>query len=343
MASEVRRDSGAPVRRRPRRILPIINVLTLAAFFTVVTAVGLFVATRQQEGNVERVGELDGVLADSQGPFSNYLLVGSDTREGADPNSPDYGGIGDTSETGGRRSDTVMILHVDNQRGNASIMSIPRDLWVDVPGFGNDRINTAYTHGADVLVDTVQTSLGVPINHYIEVDFNSFKNIVGALGGVDVCFEYPTRDVHTGLYVPEPGCFTLDALQSLAYARSRYFETFRDGAWVVDGRSDLGRVVRQQEFLQAAITKAVAETTSNPLRTSQLLDAAVASVKVDPGTNLVESGDYLRSLVSGGVARYSLPVVPEMVGDKDVLVLGADAPAVLAYFAGLGEPPVPNG
>ena len=321
----------------------MINVLSVAAASIVITSVGLVVATRQQADSVERVGELNGKLSDQSGPFVNYLLVGSDTREGMDPNSPDYGGIGDANTTTGRRSDTIMVLHVDNELGTASVMSLPRDLYVDIPGHGRDRINAAYSYGADVLVTTVQQSLGIPLNHYLEVDFASFKTIVRALGGVDICFELPTRDTNTGLYVPEPGCYTLDEYQSLAYARSRHFEEFKDGEWHVDGRSDLGRIQRQQAFLQSAVSKAVSQTSSNPMRTGELVNAAVASLRVDPGTNLVETADFLRPLASGGIARYSLPVVPETIDDKAVLVLGADAPVFLGYFAGVSGPPPPAG
>ena len=319
------------------------NIISAAVVSVVLTAIGLVIATRQQANSVERVGELNGMLADQAGPFVNYLLVGSDTREGMDPNSPDYGGIGDANTTTGRRSDTIMLLHVDNELGTASIISLPRDLLVDIPDHGRDRINAAYSYGADVLVNTVQQSLGIPLNHYVEVDFASFKAIVAALGGVDVCFEYPTRDTNTGLDVPAPGCFTLDEYQSLAYTRSRHFEEYIDGVWREDGRSDLGRVQRQQAFLQSAVSKAVSQTSSNPMRTSELVNAAVSSLRVDPGTNLVETADFLRPLASGGIARYSLPVVPDTVDDKAVLVLGADAPVYLGYFAGLSGPPPPAG
>ena len=102
------------------------SALVLVVVFALASSLGLLAATNQQESNVERVTELSDVMADSGGPFVNYLLVGSDTREGADPNSPDFGGIGAAEETGGRRSDTMMVLHVDNERDAASIMSIPR-------------------------------------------------------------------------------------------------------------------------------------------------------------------------------------------------------------------------
>jgi anionic cell wall polymer biosynthesis LytR-Cps2A-Psr (LCP) family protein len=108
---------------------------------------------------------------------------------------------------------------------------------------------------------------------------------------------------------------------------------------VVDGRADLGRIGRQQAFIQAAISKAISQTAANPMRTSELVNAAVASLRVDPGTNLVETADYLKPLAGNGVARYSLPVMPETVDGKDVLVLGAEAPNYLGYFAGVVGPP----
>jgi hypothetical protein len=91
--------------------------------------------------------------------------------------------------------------------------------------------------------------------------------------------------------------------------------------------------------LQAAISKAIQQTTANPMRTSELINAAVDSLTVDPGLNLMETADYLKPLASGGVQRYALSVVPETVDGKDVLVLGANAGAVLAYFAGTAGPP----
>lgn len=339
MTDERRRDTDDHRSRRTKRIAPGLNFFTLGAFFLVVSAVGLYVATRQQEASVERVGELNGVMTDGGGSFVNYLLVGSDTREGADPNSPDYGGIGDANEIGGHRSDTIIVLHVDNDRQTASIMSVPRDLWVEIPGYGDDRINVAYTYGPEVLVQTIQTALGIPINHYIEVDFYSFKDIIGALGGVDMCFDHPTRDLNTGLWIGAPGCYNLGPVMSLAYARSRYYEVNRTGEWEIDGSADLGRTIRQQKFLQAAVAKAAEQMAANPLRASDLINAAVGSLRVDPGTNLVQSAEFLRPLAAGGLARYTLPTMPEEIEGKSVLVLGADAPAVLRYLAGIDEPP----
>jgi len=263
--------------------------------------------------------------------------VGSDSRAGIDATELKTEHFG-TIE--GRRGDTVMILHVDNVLDTVSILSVPRDLWLEIPDHGKNRLNAAYSYGADVLVRTIQESLGIPLNHYLEIDFVSFKEIVSALGGVDICFEYPTRDYKTKLDVPTAGCYTLDKSQALAYARSRYFEVFKDGQWQIDGRADLGRIERQQIFLTSAVTKAIEQTTSNPLRTSELVNAAINSLTVDSALNILETANFLRPLASGGMQRFKLAVLPETIDDKAVLVLGSEAKAVLDYFAGVSGPPI---
>lgn len=322
---------------RRRRIHPFITGLNLAIVGVVASAAGLVVAVRGEVNGVQRVPQIETVLSPSASGFVNYLIVGSDTREGADPNSPDYGGIGDSAETTGRRSDTIILMHVDQVLSTIALTSIPRDLWIDIPGHETNRINAAYGYGEDVLIDTIQTSLGVPIHHFVEVDFNSFKSIIAAIDGVEICFEYPTRDVNTGLNVTEPGCALLDSIQSLAYARSRYYEELKDGQWQMDGRSDLGRIERQQAFFEAAISRSVSRALSNPFRAGRIVSAAVDSLRVDSGTDLIEMAKAVRPVASGGVVRVPLPVYSDTVRDKSVLRLAQGSPAILEYLAGGGD------
>ena len=333
--------SGSPGRRR--RFAPLVTGTTISLVFAIAAGLGLALTTQLQADSVARITEVSAFLTPRAGSFVNYLLVGSDTREGSDPTSPDYGGIGDTAETTGRRSDTIMVMHVDTRDSSISLTSIPRDLWIDIPGYETNRINAAYGYGAAVLVDTVQSSLGIPIHHYIEVNFNSFKSIVAAIDGVELCFEYPTRDINTGLNIVEPGCFTLDEIQSLAYARSRYYEVFRDGEWDVDGRADLGRIERQQAFVQAAASKSVSHTAANPFRAASLIAAAVDSLLADPSTDVIEVAGYLRSMASGGLNRFALPVYGETVDGKSVLLLERNAADLIGFLAGTAPPPFPQG
>lgn len=162
-------------------------VVALAAIY------GLTSATDARVAEVARVDGLTGLLAgsldadgnpvDAQGnilddpvdlPTQNYLLVGSDTREGISADDPDFGVIGDTGVVQGRRADTIMVLRRERD-GGASLVSLPRDLWLEIPGTGgSNRINAAYNGGADRLVATVTQTLGIPIDHYIEVNFVGF-------------------------------------------------------------------------------------------------------------------------------------------------------------------------
>jgi LCP family protein required for cell wall assembly len=186
-----------PVRRR-RSSAPL--ALLLAAVIGGFGAFGVITAATARTSDVQRIEGLDLVLTAQDGPARNYLLIGSDSRENADPNDPDFGGIGDVNAVQGRRSDTIMILRQEADGNGAAIVSLPRDLWVDIAGArGESRINSAYSDGTDVLAATITQELGIPVHHVVDIDFNGFKDLVDAVGGTVVCFEYPTRDGNTGL------------------------------------------------------------------------------------------------------------------------------------------------
>lgn len=327
--------------RRRRRRLRWLNGGLLAIAIGAAGASGVVTATNNKTDDVATVPVLSGVIDEKPTGWQNYLLVGSDTRAGANPDDPDFGGIGDASEVTGQRSDTIMILHVDHDAGRASLVSLPRDLWVPIDGGDSDRINSAYSEGADVLVRTVQGSLGVPIHHYVEVDFNGFKRLVDAIGGVNVCFEYATRDGNTGLSIPGKGCYVLEGVDALAYARSRHFEQFVDGEWREDPTQDLGRTLRQQQLIADAAAAVIDKAASNPLALNKIVDAAIASLTVDPQTNVLTAAAELQPLANGGFDRYQLPVRGTEVDGNSVLELDDGAQAILDYFSGVGPKPPP--
>jgi LCP family protein required for cell wall assembly len=313
--------------------------LLLAAAVGVAGTTGVLRAADQRSDDVTRVEGLEQVLADvDDGPAENYLLVGSDTREGLDPSSPDFGGIGDANEVTGRRSDTIMILRRERE-GGAALLSLPRDLWVDIAGTGtSNRINSAYSDGPERLASTITRSLGIPIHHYVEVDFDGFKRIIDEIGGVELCIEYATRDLHTGLAL-QPGCQKLDGLQSLQFARSRYYEEFRDGDWQIDGSADLGRIARQQLFMRAAINGALETFQSSPFSSSGVLDAVVSSVRVDSNLDPIKAGEALRRAAAEKLDTYTLPVYGDTIDGNAILRLADGAEAILDYFRGVGPPP----
>lgn len=315
--------------------------MVLALFVGVFGAFGVIRAANARTSDIERIEGLELALTAQDGPAQNYLLIGSDTRENADPGDSDFGSIGDTNAVQGRRSDTIMILRQEANGNGAAIVSLPRDLWVNIAGRdGASRINSAYSDGTDVLAATITQELGVPIHHVIDIDFNGFKELVDAVGGTTICFEYPTRDKHTGLD-QQPGCNKLDGVQALQYARSRYYEEFRDGQWRTDPRSDLGRIERQQEFLRQTADATIDLLQSDPFRASTLLTAGTEAVRMDPGLDPIAAAGTLRKAFSTGLITYQLPVVGVTKNGNAVLELVDGAEPILDYFRGIGPPPPP--
>ncbi|MEY2433679.1 MAG: hypothetical protein QOC92_3404 [Acidimicrobiaceae bacterium] len=271
----------------------------------------------------------------------NYLVIGSDSRENVDPNDPNAGAILGPGEPGGKRSDTILLVRIDPVQGTVKMLSFPRDLWIPMADSGqNDRINSAYGRGRQVLVDTIRKDFGVEVNNYIEVDFSGFKGLVGALGGVPMYFDAPMRDTHTGLDVPEAGCVNLDADQALAFARSRYLEVKDSrGRWQSDVTADLGRITRQQIFVRKALHKAFASGITDLPTFTRLLNVAKDSVTID---QTIDRGDLFnlvqrfKELQPSDIESYSLPVKNHTTngGAAVLLVDQAGAQPTLDIFRG---------
>jgi LCP family protein required for cell wall assembly len=207
-------------------------VIALGVVFvlTVGGVVGANVVIDSSLAGIERVhlrtAELPG-----QADAGNYLLIGSDTRAFIN-NQTDAAHFGDKQAEAGQRSDTMMVVHVDPAAKTALVVSIPRDLVVDVPGVGRTRINAAFSQadsvqaGAQKVIDTLKQNFGLDIHHFVEVDFDSFRGVVNAIGSVHLYFPDPVRDIKTGLTVDTPGCVALNGEDSLAYVgRSRSSST----------------------------------------------------------------------------------------------------------------------
>lgn len=323
-------------RRRSGNWLVSIGV---AASVAMAGAAGLVRATNTQLSSVRRDVSAVDALSPSNDAFENYLFVGSDSREGSDPDDPDYSNVGAAADIGGKRSDTLMVMHYVKKTGGLSLISIPRDLWVKIGnGSNSQRINTAYQIGTDVLIRTVQRALSIPIHHYIEIDFQGFKGLVDAVGGVTVCVEYPSRDRHTGLFM-KAGCPRLDGVEALAFARSRFFESKIDGEWKIDGTSDIGRTARQRMFVTALLKSSVQHVGNNPFTAGSVLAGAVRAVFVDESLNLAEFGRKMRPAVGGSIGSFPLPVYGDTVDGNSVLRLAGEAKEVLEFFAGLGPRP----
>ncbi len=318
--------------------------LALAAALTVVVGVGggagVYFAGEREESSIERVAELTDVLAVNEGPAENYLIVGSDTRDVIDAESEDAGLFLNGSTGEGGRSDTIMILRRDPDAG-ASLLSIPRDLWVPIAGTGDDgKINWAYIGGPRRLAETITQALGIPIHHYVEVDFAGFQRLVDEIGGVEICVQNAAQDTNSGLSL-QPGCQTLEGGMALAYARSREYQEWYEGEWHDEaGAPDLNRITRQQHFLRTAAAAVLAEVNSNPFRLGDLIDAAGGAVRLDADVNLVEAGEAMIVAAQDGMQTFTVPVNGVMIGDQSALELADGADEILDYFRGTGPLPV---
>jgi LCP family protein required for cell wall assembly len=294
---------------------------------------GVLLASKRTIASVRRLSKVDAVLSPSSGHIINYLLVGSDSRSAGDPNTGATGGVT------GSRSDSIMLLRYDTTAQTASILSIPRDLWVKVPGHSSKRrINSALSDGPDVLVRTVQQELRLPVQHFVEIDFTGFESLVNALGGVVVCFAHPARDKNTGLR-QNAGCHRLGGKQALAYARSRHYTESIHGVWVEDPTSDLGRSKRQRDFVNRCLQAAVEQVKANPFRAGALMGSLGNGLRIDGVLDPLDAAISLRSAVGAGIRSYALPVRNMRVNGADVLALGKGADAVLAFFRGQGSAP----
>ncbi|WP_394930661.1 LCP family protein [uncultured Ilumatobacter sp.] len=327
-------------RRRPRRRSSAPLALVLAIIVGVAGAAGVIRAADQRTAKVERIEGLEDILVAVDGPAVNYLLIGSDSRDGSNPAASDFGGIGDTSDVQGRRSDTIMILRQEKDGNGAALMSIPRDLLVTIAGSGKqDRINSAYNQGPEVLAATINQELGIPINHVVDVDFFGFKDLVDTVGGATICFDFVTLDENSGL-AQDPGCNLLDGVQALAYARSRHYEEFRDGEWRKDPTADLGRIKRQQAFVATIVNATLTKLQADPFLASELIDSVSAAVRIDNGLDPISAAGTLRKAFSTGLVTYQLDVRGEMFNGKAILRLNDSSKPVIDYFRGLGPLPV---
>jgi len=277
----------------------------------------------------------------------NFLVVGSDSRDGIDEGHPNAGGILGPEAPDGRRADSLMIARVDPDSDRVDLLSVPRDLWVPIAGTGEEqRINTAYAQSAQAVVDTVQTELGVPVHHFVEVDFAGFSDLIDSLGGVPMYFDSPVRDTGSGLFVDEPGCRVLNGHEGLAFARARHLQ-WNDGTqWHADPTGDLGRMTRQQLLTRAAMARAQSLGIGDVGRLRGLVDTGVGSVRLDNslGTgDLLDLGSKLADLDPQRMQTHSLPVLEHRTsGGAAVVLLDADAaePVLELFRTGAANVPV---
>ena len=336
----VRTSRAARIRARRIRRRLLVGCSLLLAFLLVATTAG-YGYVHFRFGQIRSV-DVPGLHGAGGGAPFNLLVVGSDSRESLDAkDAKRYGDVG------GQRNDTTLVVRVEPDRRRVSMLSIPRDLVVPIAGTGTEnRINAALTVGPGQLVTTIEQNFGIPIHHYVLIDFDGFRAIVDALDGIDVRFPYPSRDLKSGLDVNEAGCHHLNGGRALALARSRYFSYQLDGVWHSDPWADLGRIRRQQAFLQALVKAALDRGLTNPVRANAFVGSLVHEVTKDSALrvgDLIRTGAALRSFRPSQLATYTLPVTAatdQPLGDV-LRLKQPDAVGVVDRFLGRAPPAGP--
>jgi LCP family protein required for cell wall assembly len=336
----VRTSRAARIRARRIRRRLLVGCSLLLAFLVVATTAG-YGYVHFRFGQIRSV-DVPGLHEAGGGAPFNLLVVGSDSRESLDAKDANrYGDVG------GQRNDTTLVVRVEPDRRRVSMLSIPRDLVVPIAGTGTEnRINAALTSGPGQLVTTIEQNFGIPIHHYVLIDFDGFRAIVDALGGIDVRFPYPSRDLKSGLDVTEAGCHHLSGGRALALARSRYFSYQLDGVWHSDPWADLGRIRRQQAFLQALVKAALDRGLTNPVRANAFVGSLVHEVTKDSALrvgDVIRTGAAFRSFRPSQLATYTLPVTAatdQPLGDV-LRLKQPDAVGVVDRFLGRTPPAGP--
>lgn len=269
--------------------------------------------------------------ATGSGKPENFLVIGSDSRSFV-ASQTDRDHFGTAAGQAGSRSDTIMIAHIDPAGGGTLLVSFPRDLWVDIPGHGKQKINAAFNHGPQTVIDTIEQNFGVPVNHYLEVDFAGFRNVVNAVGSVPLFFPTIARDLMTGLDVTTPGCQDFDGERALQYVRSRHYEyrTSPTGRWRSDPTADLGRIRRQQYFIRSLAQAAIRRGLNNPLRITGIVHSALRSLTADQGLDaqsLIRLANAMRDTDPGALAMQTIPADVGRSADGQSILRVRDAEA----------------
>ena len=273
----------------------------------------------------------------------NFLITGTDNGACIDPDSPYAAAFGNRNGLG-ERADTLMILRLDPKTNAAAVLSFPRDLWVRINGKKTQgRINSAFNRDdPNPLIVTIFDNFGILIDHYVNIDFCAFKEIVDAVGGVRVPFATPVKDKNTNLLIEQAGCHTFDGEEGLAYVRSRHFRYYdaKTKKWIEDPAADRGRISRQQDFLRRAIQKALDKSAGNPTIAKDLIDAALKYVILDANLTagkLLDLASAMKNLDTSTMKTYQVEGTGKMVGELSVIeprLKTDNMKAVLAVFQG---------
>ncbi|NEN04877.1 LCP family protein [Diaminobutyricibacter tongyongensis] len=284
--------------------------------------------------HVDAISHSNAPAKDLDGADQNILLVGDDHRP-AGATAQQLAELGTTADGGGTNTDTMMVLHVPADGRKATLISFPRDSWVNIPGFGMNKLNAAFAFGSEngggdaggarLLISTIQNLTGLTIDHFVRISMLGFYDVVKALGPVNVCLNNAVNDPYSTVNLPK-GVSTLNAQQALAFVRQRH--------GLPNG--DLDRIVRQQYFLSVEARQVLsAGTLLNPVKLQNVLDAVSSSIQTDPGLDLIALAAQLHGLSADNLSTATIPVsgTPTITVDgNDVSIVQVDTAAMPSFI-----------
>jgi len=306
-------------------------VLALVAVVIIVASAGMYFYVNAKLVRSDVLVNYPGRPAVSAG--TNWLITGSDSRQGLTAGQERQLATGSLSAAAGERSDTIMLLHIPSNGGPDVLVSLPRDSYVPIPGYGSSKINAAFDLGGPkLLAQTVQDVTGLYINHYMGIGFGGFVSVVNAVGGVNMCLPGPMVDPKAGLNLTA-GCQTLDGAQALGYVRTRAF-----------GLSDLQREQDQRLFLKALLGKITSTgTLVNPLAAIPAATGAAGTLTVDDGANLYDLIHAAFALRSPETTTVPLATLEYQTPNDGTAVLWNQSQALQLFNALKTDTPVPPG
>ena len=269
--------------------------------------------------------EFDLPIGDLQA--KNFLITGSDNNACIAKDSPYAGGFGKRSSYG-ERSDSIMVIRVNPIDNQAAIISFPRDMWVTQAGSTRQgRINTNFDKkNPNRLIRTIKENFGISVDHYVNIDFCAFKEVIDAVGGVRVPFANKARDKRTGFKVLKTDvCFTFEGDHALAYMRSRHYQWYDPALqkWRTDPSSDWGRIARQQDFIRRLVKKALDKARTNPRVATGILNAALKNVITDDRLNaltVLQLGQAMKNFDANTMGSYTMPGIGQVIDKASVNV-----------------------
>jgi len=331
-----------PVRRWPKRAFIALGAVLLVLVMIVVAAV-VYVNYRLDQ--VKTAACATCIAAAPGAPFT-VLLIGSDSRQFVDDPS-EASQFGSAASQGGQRSDVTILARVVPATHQVLLLSIPRDLWVDIPGnvpdiSGMNRINTAFNSGPSLLVQTIEDDLGVPVNDFAEINFPGLEGMVNSLGGIYLDFSMPVKDAYSGLNITKTGCQLVAGAQALALVRSRHLYYFENGTWNADVQSDFSRIQRQDVFFRSMITRSHQKIT-DPFSINAFLGAVTTDITVNKEFKgqLLGLAEGFHSIGVNALKTETLPTT-EFTTSEGADVLQAAQPyadSMIGQFKSFGMPP----